>query len=426
MTLEESIILNKGYSEEELEQLVSSYLNAFNTVNQTSTALLNKYGKLVQKVEDYGAQSSSEALMTAFSYKSQLKVVNHVNFSSARKYSAVEFENLGWFIMGAPEYITKDENILNQVNEYAKSGLRVILLSKVDGVVKDDEPLPSSVHNVAMFVISDTIRPEVKDTMLWFRENDVDIKVISGDNIGYAVFGTPCQIYALNKFASQRNLRDNFLFVDLYCHGCPSIYVWTKYQQQMKEKYGVECFDHVNFRSKVRGWGTFNVVFEKGGKALFTNKARDDGFYELFFCDTILNEGCNDCMLRGTLEYTDIRLGDFWGKKYLGNRTGVSAVSVATESGAALFEKIKGSITYDECSYNECLPYQSWNLTHKPNPQLRGLLLESLMKEENSITVTVKILHQRQPMKRKLKRYVKNVLRHFPIRVINMIKRIVK
>ena len=184
MTLEESIILDKGYSEEQLEQLVSSYLNAFNTVNQTSTALLNKYGKLVQKVEDYGAQSSSEALMTAFSYKSQLKVVNHVNFSSARKYSAVEFENLGWFIMGAPEYITKDENILNQVNEYAKSGLRVILLSKVDGVVKDDEPLPESKHHVAMFIISDTIRPEVKDTMIWFRENDVDIKVISGDNIG--------------------------------------------------------------------------------------------------------------------------------------------------------------------------------------------------------------------------------------------------
>ena len=78
----------------------------------------------------------------------------------------------------------KDEKILNQVNEYAKSGLRVILLAKTDGVVKDEEPLPSSKHHVAMFIISDTIRPEVKDTMLWFRENDVDIKVISGDNIG--------------------------------------------------------------------------------------------------------------------------------------------------------------------------------------------------------------------------------------------------
>ena len=185
MTLEQSIILDKGYSEEQLEQLMSSYLNAFNSVNQTSTALLNKYGKLVQKVDDYGAKSSSEALMTAFSDNHPLKVVKTINFSSARKYSAVEFEKLGWFIMGAPEYITKDQEILNQVNEFAKSGLRVILLAKVDnGVVKDDEPLPESKHHVAMFVLSDTIRPEVKDTMLWFKENDVDIKVISGDNIG--------------------------------------------------------------------------------------------------------------------------------------------------------------------------------------------------------------------------------------------------
>ena len=184
MTLEQSIILDDEYNDEQLEQLMSSYLGAFNSVNQTSTALLNKYGKLVEKVEDYGQQASSKALFTAFSYKHQLNVVNRINFSSARKYSAVEFEKIGWFVMGAPEYITKDQSILDKVNEFAKSGLRVILLAKVDGVVKDDEPLPSSMHHVAMFVISDTIRPEVKDTMLWFRENDVDIKVISGDNIG--------------------------------------------------------------------------------------------------------------------------------------------------------------------------------------------------------------------------------------------------
>ena len=44
--------------------------------------------------------------------------------------------------------------------------------------------LPGKRSNVAMFIIRDTIRPEVYDTMKWFKENDVDIKVISGDNIG--------------------------------------------------------------------------------------------------------------------------------------------------------------------------------------------------------------------------------------------------
>ena len=190
-------------------------------------------------------------------------------------------------------------------------------------------------------------------------------------NSKYAVFGTPCQIYALHKFAELRKIRDNFIFIDLFCHGCPSLLAWTKYQKQIKENNGVEQFDQVVFRSKIRGWGSFNVVFKKGGKTYFSNKACDDGFYELFFCDQILNEGCNDCRLRGTIEYTDIRLGDFWGKKFLNNRTGVSAVCLATERGESLFQKVKENLVSQECRYEECLPYQSWDLVYKPRLELR-------------------------------------------------------
>ena len=184
MTLEETIILDKSYNEESLDRLMSSYLDAFNEANQTSTALLNKFGKLVERIDDYGQRNSSNAFRKKFKNLDQLKVNDRIHFSSARKYSAVEFEGLGWFVMGAPEFITKDQEILNKVNEYAQSGLRVIVLAKVNGVVIKDKPVPSDVTLVAMHILSDTIRPEVKDTMLWFRENDVDIKVISGDNIG--------------------------------------------------------------------------------------------------------------------------------------------------------------------------------------------------------------------------------------------------
>ena len=184
MTLEETIILDKSYNEESLDRLMSSYLDAFNEANQTSTALLNKFGKLVERIDDYGQRNSSNAFRKKFKNLDQLKVNDRIHFSSARKYSAVEFEGLGWFVMGAPEFITKDQEILNKVNEYAKNGLRVIVLAKANTPVIKDKPVPSDVTLVAMHILSDTIRPEVKDTMLWFRENDVDIKVISGDNIG--------------------------------------------------------------------------------------------------------------------------------------------------------------------------------------------------------------------------------------------------
>ena len=183
MTLEQTIILDKKYTDESLGKLVSSYLSAFSTANQTSTALLNRYANLTP-ASYYSERQTSDILGDAYHNKEQFKIANYINFSSARKYSAVEFEGLGWFVLGAPEYITKDQSILDQVNEFAKSGLRVILLAKVIGIVKDDAPLPGSITPISMFVISDTIRPEVKDTMLWFRENHVDIKVISGDNIG--------------------------------------------------------------------------------------------------------------------------------------------------------------------------------------------------------------------------------------------------
>lgn len=241
----------------------------------------------------------------------------------------------------------------------------------------------------------------------------------------YAVFGTPCQIYALNKLTVQRNCRENFVFVDLYCHGCPSMYIWTKYHNQQKKKNNVESFDKVNFRSKVRGWGAFNVELEAGGRSCFTNKASDDGFYELFFSDQVLNEGCNDCKLRGTLEYTDIRLGDFWGRKFLGNRTGVSAVSVATERGAKLFEEIKKKIEYKKCDYNDCLPYQSWSLTYRPRPELRKKLLDSLKDDKQTIADAVELFHRNQSIKGKAKRHVKNILRHMPIDVTCFLKRFI-
>ena len=161
MTVESFELLDKSASEDEFKVLMQSYLSAFKAKNQTSTALENYFGK-----------------------EEVFKISNTIQFSSARKYSCVEFINRGWYALGAPEYLTSDKAILDKVNEHAKNGLRVVVLCQVKGQIKDEEKLPSSRTIIGMVVIRDTIRPEVKPTMEWFKENDVDIKVISGDNIG--------------------------------------------------------------------------------------------------------------------------------------------------------------------------------------------------------------------------------------------------
>ena len=161
MSVEDYQIIGKNIDNKHIEELISSYLSAFKATNQTSKAMEARFGN-----------------------ENHFKIEKTIQFSSARKYSAVKFEKLGWYALGAPEYLTEDKEILNKVNEYAQNGLRVVLLCKVNEEFKDEDKLPKKKESIAMFIIRDTIRPEVKPTMEWFRENDVDIKVISGDNVG--------------------------------------------------------------------------------------------------------------------------------------------------------------------------------------------------------------------------------------------------
>lgn len=242
----------------------------------------------------------------------------------------------------------------------------------------------------------------------------------------YAVFGTPCQIYALSRIAEMKKVRDQFVFVDFYCHGCPSLQVWTKYQDYLKTKTGVSSFDKVEFRSKASGWGAFCVSVIKDGNRLFKSSRNLRGFYELFFCDQVLNDGCGECQLRGTLEYTDIRMGDFWGKKFLDNTRGVSGISVVTERGRKVFENVmKQDITATLCDYKEFLPYQSYGKFHHPRPAARKAILESLRDPKQDVWDAVRALHANQPLKVKLIRYAKNVLALFPLEVTNFFKKYV-
>lgn len=244
-------------------------------------------------------------------------------------------------------------------------------------------------------------------------------------NEKYAVFGTPCQIYALNKMASQRKVRDQFFFVDLYCHGCPSLHAWSKYQSAIKKRIGVNRFGSVTFRSKIRGWGSLYIVEAKlEGKTVYMGKKANDKFYELFFSEHILNGACYDCLLRSTLEYTDVRVGDFWGHKFLDNQRGVSAISLATDKGKEVFERLH-QVTCARCSYDEFLPYQSWNLSYKVDLENRKAVLDSLANPNEEIDKAITVLRQHQGFATKVKRYIKTVLAMFPLGLTNSVKKIV-
>lgn len=108
-----------------------------------------------------------------------------VPFSSARKWSAAEFDNHGAWYLGAPDIlITKavDPDETNErINHYAERGRRVLMLAR-SPLGLFGENLPDRLEPVALIVLEEKIRDSAADTVAYFLRQGVDVKVISGDN----------------------------------------------------------------------------------------------------------------------------------------------------------------------------------------------------------------------------------------------------
>lgn len=126
--------------------------------------------------------ATQDALMAYFTKTEKWKIQSKIPFSSDRKYRAIAFEGQGNYVLGAPEFLVKDNEKLNeQVNACSKEGLRVLLLGKCRELNMQDMTV-SGVVPSGLIVISDCIRPEAKGTFEYFASQNVNIKVISGDN----------------------------------------------------------------------------------------------------------------------------------------------------------------------------------------------------------------------------------------------------
>ena len=243
----------------------------------------------------------------------------------------------------------------------------------------------------------------------------------------FAVFGLPCQIYAVHRLLTKKGIRENHILIDLYCHGCPSLNLWKKYTQEILDHNKATRILSSDFRSKIRGWGNFYtvVVVEKDHKPLRIVSPRvNDKFYELFFSDLVLNDSCSTCKLRSTLEYADIRLGDFWGHSYTSNHKGVSAVTVMTTTGQTIIDAIKDSIHIKEESFDNFLPYQSYGKRYAMNQANRQELLRQLNDRSYTLDQISKAYHNMLGTKKNALRLSKNFLKLLPNTCISSIKHI--
>ena len=186
MKVNDCMLLNNP-TDYSVNEIVGSCLNSLQDNNQTSIALYNYFG-----------------------HNTVLKASATLPFSSKRKLSAVTFDEIGTIAIGAPEFVLQSlpDKISRIINQYASMGLRVLMVAHSNGKLAGDR-LPSGFKPLAIISIADNIRDDAAQTIRWFKENDVAIKIISGDNpVTVAEVARRVGVNNADKYISLEGLND--------------------------------------------------------------------------------------------------------------------------------------------------------------------------------------------------------------------------
>ncbi|MBE1514689.1 HAD-IC family P-type ATPase [Nesterenkonia halotolerans] len=154
---------------------------------------------------DEHANATAAALRAPYRALPRHRAASQVQFSSARRWSAVTFAEdsgalAGHWVLGAPEMLRQDavasgvevDALLRRTDALSSRGLRTMLLAHapLDGPIVPGgtgplgrgERLPQDLSPVALLTFKENVRPEARATLEYFREQNVALKVISGDS----------------------------------------------------------------------------------------------------------------------------------------------------------------------------------------------------------------------------------------------------
>ncbi|MDJ0314637.1 HAD-IC family P-type ATPase [Arthrobacter sp. H35-D1] len=141
---------------------------------------------LAWKGDHPNANATSAALAAEYADVPAERPTAEIPFSSARKYSAVTFGNgpmVGEWVLGAPELVLTHEShqeALAASFEASGRGLRAVVLAH--RAPATDSAGQGELQAVALLTFREKVRPDAAETLAYFREQGVELKIISGDN----------------------------------------------------------------------------------------------------------------------------------------------------------------------------------------------------------------------------------------------------
>ena len=174
-----------GSNKQKIEKVMKTILQHQKSMNATSVALVGHFGK-----------------------DTDSKVKEVVEFSSERKYSATTFKNGKTYFLGAPTFIkcpiSAEQKAYMTLN--MEKGYRVIALAEANGSYNEKNAGKDG-KIIAIFVLEDHIRKDAVETIEWFKQNDVQIKIISGDDaITVSRIAKRVGVEGYDKYVSLENI----------------------------------------------------------------------------------------------------------------------------------------------------------------------------------------------------------------------------
>lgn len=252
----------------------------------------------------------------------------------------------------------------------------------------------------------------------------------------YLVTGSPCQIDSFRRYIRKFRCEDNFVLLDFFCHGVPSMLVWKKYTEWAEKQVGK--ITYASWRNKWTGWhdswamgidgeehgekinwhDSYDMLIRKKKSYIESRLSQGDMFYQLFLGDCCLGKQCYDhCKYKYNHSSADIRIGDLWGKTYNDDEDGVSGAVAFTQKGNEVLKQCNCELV--EHSFDVVAEGQM-----KTCPQRIGAynkILETLKNDSKNIQDACHILTTYRKQQRQLER-IKHPVRSFK----NIIKKIVK
>ena len=114
------------------------------------------------------------------------QLTGSVPFSSARKWAAASFEGRGTFHLGAPDVLLGAGDASDEARTRAAAasvdGERVLVVTRAGAAEPSDEALPADREPLCLVRLGDTLRSDAAEIFAYFRDQGVDLKVISGDH----------------------------------------------------------------------------------------------------------------------------------------------------------------------------------------------------------------------------------------------------